>query len=58
LQSLAEVLALYMLSGPTFARDAEELSSLDGFSRLPTDPGEPTDAEDVDLPPDGQAPRA
>jgi peptidase M42 family hydrolase len=53
LQSLAELIAQYMLSQPTFKRDAEELtSSLDGFPRMPTDPGEPTHAEDVDLPSD------
>jgi len=54
LQSLAELLALYILSEPTFTRDADELTSLDGFSRMPTDPGEPTHPENVDLPTDSR----
>jgi peptidase M42 family hydrolase len=54
LQSLAELLALYVLSEPTFTRDAEELTSLDKFSRMPTDPGEPTHPEDVELPTDSK----
>ena len=55
LQSLAELLALYMLSEPTFERDAEEMGPLTGFPRLPTEPGEPTHPEDVPLPSDGRA---
>jgi len=52
LQSLAELLALYMLSEPTFERDAEELTSLDRFSRMPTVPGAPTHPDDTELPTD------
>lgn len=55
LQSLAELLALYILSEPTFERDADEMGPIAGFSRLPTAPGEPTRPEDVSLPSDGQA---
>ncbi len=55
LQSLATLLAAYALSEPTFARDAEGLSPLDGFPRLPTDPGPPTHPEDVELPTDGMS---
>jgi peptidase M42 family hydrolase len=54
LQSLAELIALYILSEPTFKRDADELTSLDGFPRMPTDPGEPTHPEDVELPTDSK----
>ena len=52
LQSLAELLALYVLSEPTFTRDADELAPLEGFPRLPTDAGEPTHPDDDDLPTD------
>jgi len=55
MQSLAELLSLYMLSEPTFQRDADELTSLDGFSRMPTDPGAPTHPEDAALPTDSTA---
>ena len=55
LQSLAELLALYMLSEPTFKRDAEEMGPLAGFPRLPTKPGEPTQPDDVPLSRDGRA---
>jgi peptidase M42 family hydrolase len=58
LQSLAELLALYMLSEPTFERDAEELTSLDGFSRMPTVEGEPTHPEEAELPTDSTSPPA
>ena len=58
LQSLAELLALYMLSEPTFERDAEELTSLDGFSRMPTVEGEPTHPEETELPTDSTSPPA
>jgi peptidase M42 family hydrolase len=54
LQSLAELLALYILSEPTFTRDADELIPLDKFSRMPTDPGEPTHPDDVELPTDSK----
>lgn len=54
LHSLAQLLASYVLSEPTFQRDAQELTSLDGFSRLPTDPGAPTHPEDVELPTDSK----
>jgi peptidase M42 family hydrolase len=54
LQSLAELLALYMLSEPTFTRDADELIPLDKFSRMPVDLGEPTHPEDVELPTDSK----
>ncbi len=55
LDSLAQLLALYITSEPTFTRDAEGLTSLDGFSRMPTDLGRPTHAEDVELPTDSKA---
>jgi peptidase M42 family hydrolase len=58
LQSLAELLALYMLSEPTFERDAEELTSLEGFSRMPTVEGEPTHPEETELPTDSTSPPA
>jgi peptidase M42 family hydrolase len=52
LQSLAELLALYIVSEPTFSRDAEELAPLEGFPRLPTDAGAPTHPAEDELPPD------
>jgi len=58
LQSLAELLVLYMLSEPTFERDAEELTSLEGFSRMPTVEGEPTHPEETELPTDSTSPPA
>lgn len=52
LQCLGELLALYMLSEPTFKRDAEELGPLDDFSSQPVQLGEPTSPDDVDFPTD------
>lgn len=49
LQCLGELLALYMLSEPTFKRDAEEFGQLEDFSAQPLDPGEPTSPGDLDL---------
>lgn len=54
LKSLAELIALYILSEPTFKRDADDFTSLDGFPRMPTDPGEPTHPEDAELPTDSK----
>jgi peptidase M42 family hydrolase len=54
LQSLAELLVLYVLSDPTFQRDAAELAPLEGFPRVPTDAGAPTHPEEEDLPTDSQ----
>lgn len=36
LRALSELIALYMLSDPTFIRDAQELASLEGFPVQPT----------------------
>jgi len=40
LQALAELIALYMMSEPTFMRDRDELAELEGFSRQPMGPAE------------------
>jgi putative aminopeptidase FrvX len=40
LTALADLLSRYILSGPTFERDAEELSALEGFPHQPTEPAE------------------
>lgn len=55
LQSLAELLTLYLLSEPTFMRDKEELASLEGFPTQPQEPAEPSGPQDVDVPADGGA---
>lgn len=57
LQSLAELVTLYMLSEPTFMRDKAELASLEGFSTQPLEPAAPTRPEDVDIPADDDVER-
>ncbi len=52
LQCLGELLALYMISAPTFLRDADEMGSIEGFSLQPSEPGIPTSPADVELPTD------
>lgn len=52
LQSLGDLLVQYMLSEPTFQRDREELASLEGFPRQPTEPAESQAPEDIQVTPD------
>lgn len=47
LESLGELIALYMLSEPTFNRDRQELASLEGFPTQPTEPAELQAPEDI-----------